>query len=106
MGDKMGPRELKAILATLKAAGVRNYANGDLKIEFQSGNKQLDAKALKASGVTEYEDGSGLKIKFADPVDPALAQTLEGANQDLELPDGVLDPVKMLEKINRRPRAS
>lgn len=63
-------------------------------------------RALREEGVTEYEDGSGLKIKFADPVDPDLTQTLEGANQDLELPDGVIDPVKMLEKINRRPRAS
>lgn len=63
-------------------------------------------RALREEGVTEYEDGSGLKIKFADPVDPNLAQTLEDANKDLELPDGVIDPVKMLEKINRRPRAS
>lgn len=63
---------------------------------------------LRAAGVTEYEDGSGLKLKFGDPVGPPVsAQAEEGAPaEDLNLPDGVIDPVKMLEKINRRQRIS
>lgn len=64
-------------------------------------------RALREEGVTEYEDGSGLKIRFGDPVGPPPAQVAgDDPNRELELPEGVVDPVKMLEKINRRSRVS
>jgi hypothetical protein len=65
---------------------------------------------IKASGlaITEYEDATGLKLKFGDQSQPQQADAMEDAdpNRDLELPDGVVDPVKVLERINRRKAAS
>jgi hypothetical protein len=61
---------------------------------------------LRDVGVTEYEDGSGLKIKLGEQVPAPVLMDAAGdeAGQNLELPDGVMDPVKLLERITQRNR--
>lgn len=85
MADRMGPRELKSLLGILRAAGVTSYANGDLRVEFQSTGPF--AAGTPGDRETDGDDTTGTGI--------------------LELPDGVLDPVKVIQNINRlRTRAS
>ena len=73
----MKPRELKAILGILRRAGVAKYTFGDLTVE------------------------------FGDAAPPAPVQAADDAEtQQLDLPDGLMDPRPALQRINAKQRSS
>lgn len=78
----MKPRELKSKLAILRKAGVLSYREGDLAVTFQSTNEHEAPHAP----VSE-DDGN----------EPAGA-----GPEQMQLPDGVFDPLGRIAEINRR----
>lgn len=73
----MGTRELKALLRTLRAAGVTKYATPDLSVTFGD---------------------------LSQPEATAAAPDQEPDAGSAELPDGVYDPVGAIQKLNTKHR--
>lgn len=59
-------------------------------------------RILRAAGVTSYQAGD-VKIEFAIAIGPH-APVAAGPDDEPELPDGLIDPLKAIEKAHRKYR--